>query len=293
MPILNLRIQGIDAAARSNRLKRFDPAALGRGLTPERRNLAYMSVWAVIFMIMQLLSGTQVVLARADALLSQGRVEQAIAHYRELVRIAPDHFQGHNKLGFALLQVGRSQDALATLRRALELEPGNAEAHNNLGLALMQSGRVPDGVASLQRALELQPDYAEAHYNLAHAFTTSGQPSAAAGEFREALRLRPDWPPALGALAWLQATHAEAGVHNPEEAVRLASRAADLSGRRDAAILDALAAAYAAAGRFAEASRTAEAAEALAAGSAPDLAKNIRARLSLYRAGQPLVISGR
>jgi hypothetical protein len=73
-------------------------------------------------------------------------------------------------------------------------------------------------------------------------------------------------------------------LRDPGEAIRLASRAADLSGRRDAYILDVLAAAYAAAGRFTDASRTAEAAEALASGSAPDLAAQIRAHLSLYRA---------
>jgi hypothetical protein len=71
--------------------------------------------------------------------------------------------------------------------------------------------------------------------------------------------------------------------------MKLATRAADLSGRRDVAILDALAASYAAAGRFDEAARTAEAAERLAIESAPHLVANIRARLARYRSGQPLV----
>ena len=71
---------------------------------------------------------------------------------------------------------------------------------------------------------------------------------------------------------------------NPENAVRLASRAAELSGKRDAHILDVLAAAYAVDGRFADAVRTAEAAEAVAAtGSDVDLLAQIRARLSIYR----------
>ena len=189
--------------------------------------------------------------------------------------------------------MGRPQDAVAPLRCALELQPDDPEGHRNLGLALLQAGRSQDAVAALGRALELQPDYPEAHYTLAHAFATVGQPSTAVRQFREALRLRPDWPAALRDLALLHATRAEAGVRDPGEAVRLASRAAELSGRRDASILDALAAAYAAAGRFAEATRTAETAEALAADSAPDLAAQIRAHLNLYRAGQPLVISGR
>lgn len=57
VPILNLSIKLIDRAARSSVLKRFDPAALGRSLTPRQRNLAYMSVWAVVFAIMSAVQG--------------------------------------------------------------------------------------------------------------------------------------------------------------------------------------------------------------------------------------------
>jgi Flp pilus assembly protein TadD len=292
VPILNVMIRAIDRAARSNILSRFDPGALGRALTPGRRNLAFTSAWAAMFAILQILTGGQVTLARADSLMTQGRVEEAIGQYRELVQSEPSHFDGHNKLGFALLQAGRSREALAAIRRAIELQPRNPEAHNNLGLALMQAGQNDEAVVSLQRAVDLKPDYSEGHYNLAHAFTTVGRPGAAVGQFREALRVRPDWTPALASLAWLEATEPDA-VRDPGDAVRLASRAADLSGRRDAQVLDVLAAAYAAAGRFAEASSTAEAAETLAAGSAPDLAAQIRARLDLYRAGQPLMNVGR
>jgi Flp pilus assembly protein TadD len=292
VPILNLMIRGIDRAARSDLLRRFDPGAFCRALTPQRRNLAYTSVWTATFAILQVLTGSQVTLARADSFMTQGRIEEAIGQYRELVQSQPSHFDGRNKLGYALMQVGRSQEALAAIRSAIELQPRNPEAHNNLGLALMQAGRHEDAVASLQHAVELKPDYAEAHYNLAHAFTAAGQPSAAVGQFREALRVRHDWPPALASLAWVEATEAGA-VRNPAEAVSLASRAADLSGQRDAQVLDVLAAAYASAGRFAEATQTAEAALEIAAESAPDLAAQIRERLGVYRAGQPLVVSGR
>jgi Flp pilus assembly protein TadD len=186
------------------------------------------------------------------------------------------------------MRTGRSQEALAAITRAVQLAPQNAEAHNNLGLALMQVGRPRDAVASLRTAAELNPQYAEAHYNLGHALIAAGDPAGAADQFRETLRVRPDWTPALGSLAWLQATE-PAGIRNPGEAIRLASRAADLTGRSDAQVLDVLAAAYAAAGRFADATQTAETAAAIAAQSAPDLALQITERLKAYRAGQPLV----
>ena len=93
----------------------------------------------------------------------------------------------------------------------------------------------------------------------------------------------------MGALAWTELTNGDAGVYDPADAARLATRAAELSQRKDVPILDALAAAYAAAGRFSDATNTAEEAAARADGSAPNLAAGIRERLALYRAGKPLI----
>ena len=58
VPLLNLSIKGIDWAARSRFLHLFDPTTLGRPLAPYQRNLAYMSIWAVVFTVM---SATQAV----------------------------------------------------------------------------------------------------------------------------------------------------------------------------------------------------------------------------------------
>jgi hypothetical protein len=57
VPILNLSVRLIDRAARSKMLQTFDPAAVGRSLTPSRRNLAYMSVWAIVFAVMSAAHG--------------------------------------------------------------------------------------------------------------------------------------------------------------------------------------------------------------------------------------------
>ncbi len=196
VPILNLMIQVIDRVARSNAFKSFDPTAFGKSLTPRRRNLAYMSVWATIFVVIQFLTGTQVALLRADTLLSQGQIDQAIAHYQELVRNKPDNVGGHHNLGGALIQAGRPQDALAPLRRALELQPDNSEVHNNLGVALIQTGQPQDALPPLRRALELQPDNPDAQNNLGWALIQTGQPQDALPPLRRALELQLDNPDA-------------------------------------------------------------------------------------------------
>ena len=57
VPILNLVIRSIDRAARSEALARFDPALMGRALAPRQRHLGYISIWAVVFILMSVAQG--------------------------------------------------------------------------------------------------------------------------------------------------------------------------------------------------------------------------------------------
>src|SRR3989454_2423753 len=57
VPLLNLSITLIDRLARSSPLRALDPAALGPSLVPRRRNLAYMSIWTILFAVMSAVQG--------------------------------------------------------------------------------------------------------------------------------------------------------------------------------------------------------------------------------------------
>jgi Na+-translocating ferredoxin:NAD+ oxidoreductase RnfD subunit len=57
VPLLNLSVKGIDGVARSRWLRALDPAALGRTLAPRSRNLAYISIWVVVFAILSSVQG--------------------------------------------------------------------------------------------------------------------------------------------------------------------------------------------------------------------------------------------
>jgi len=49
VPLLNLTIQRLDRAVRGGWLRRLDPSAIGRTLAPRQRNLAYVTLWALVF----------------------------------------------------------------------------------------------------------------------------------------------------------------------------------------------------------------------------------------------------
>ena len=191
VPFLNVAIQAIDRAARSNPLKRFDPAALGRALTPRRRNLAYMTIWVALFTAMQWQTGTGATLARADSLKDQGRMDEAIARYREFAKTDPDHFEGQRKLAAALLETGHLADAMPPLRRAVDLQPNSAAAQYSLGYALLQSREFDQAQEHFQRALALDSNYATAQYGLGLALWAGGKHDQAIQSFREGVRR---WP---------------------------------------------------------------------------------------------------
>jgi Flp pilus assembly protein TadD len=214
------------------------------------------------------------------ALLRTGRAREAVAPLQRVASLHSGTPEAHRNLGVALMRSGQIDAAVGSLQRAVQLQPDHADAHNALGEVLIQAARFPEAVTTLKRAVELNPAHPEAHYNLANALATLGQPKAAQAEFREAVRLKPDWPLALASLAGLEAMSPE--VRDAEDALRLATRAADLTGRRDPYILMMLARAQATAGRFVDATRTAEEAHSLAPAS--HLAAQISADLVLYRA---------
>jgi len=92
----------------------------------------------------------------------------------------------------------------------------------------------------------------------------------------------------MNSLAWLLATHKENKFRNPEEAIRLAERACELTNYKDTGLVDTLAAAYAAAGRFSDAVATAEKAIKLADSTDnKERAGKIQNRLELYKLGKP------
>ena len=102
--------------------------------------------------------------------------------------------------------------------------------------------------------------------------------------------MNPDRVEALNATAWILAT--VEGLDTPDTLppVQLAQRACELTGYRQPAVLDTLAAAYASARRFADAARAAQRAHSLASQAGEEaLAADIGRRLALYRSRLPYV----
>jgi len=131
----------------------------------------------------------------ASSLNSKGQTDDAIATYEQALRLQPEYPEAHYNLANALLAEGKRDNvdrAVAHFQRALQSMPASADVHNNLGIALMGGGKVADAVGEFRKAIELEPDSAKAHRNLGDALTTMGARAEGIEHLRRALALEPN-----------------------------------------------------------------------------------------------------
>ena len=95
--------------------------------------------------------------------------------FRRALDVTRDNWLVHDNLGVILTQAGKMQEAMQHLEQAVRIKPDFAEAHYNLGTALSQVGRIDEAIAHYEQALRIKPDFAEAHYNLGNALTRLGR----------------------------------------------------------------------------------------------------------------------
>ncbi len=100
------------------------------------------------------------------ALAQAGKLEEAIGHFEQTLRLKPDYAPASYNLGRALAQQGRIRAAIPYFEQAVRLQPNDAGAHNNLANALAETDRLSEAVQHYEEALRLRPDSAEARANL-------------------------------------------------------------------------------------------------------------------------------
>jgi len=125
------------------------------------------------------------------ALHHQGKIQEAIAHYTEALRIKPEYAEAHNNLGFVLAQQGKIQEAIAHYTEALRIKPDYPTAHTNLGIILAQQGRNQEAITHFVEALRIKPEYAEAHFSLGLVYLRMGDKRLAVGEYKILEKINP------------------------------------------------------------------------------------------------------
>ncbi len=120
---------------------------------------------------------------------AQGEYRRAIAIYRELLSVAPQHVRARNNIALLLDQNGDHEEALHELRLCLRTEPNNPQVLVNRGGVLGSLGRYSEAEADLRRALDFDSTNPEAHFNLGLLMSRRGLWGEALPHLRRSIEL--------------------------------------------------------------------------------------------------------
>ena len=206
--------------------------------------------------------------ALAWFLKDDGRFSDAIIHFEKAIRLDPQNSWSYRGLGLTLLKMGRASDAVPPLLKAVEVDPQNSVIKDDLNQAIYSSDRETGAVSNL--------------------LATALSDSAGFGHFLEAVQSDTNHVILINNVAWSFATYPDPKLRNGKYAVRLATRACEMTGFKSTFCVGTLGVAYAEVSRFDEAVSSAQLACSLAsAAGQTDILKKNQDFLELFRSHQP------
>lgn len=256
---------------------------------------------------------------------SKGNMDKAEECYLQVVNLTPDRSLPAGNLGYVRVLQGRPEEAREALRPHLSDPYVHWSVPAAWGMSLLHEGRAREAIPYLEQSLRRRPGDRRLMLELQCAFFETGQSKAAReigrnlarvtgetcmtyasllhhyvdhwrhgargyawGYFERFVEKQPGNVQLLNNVAWLAATDEKTSPEIAKRAVVFAERAAELAKGTSASVLDTLGVVQASAGNFDAAKNAGIQAMALAKRNGDlVLAGEIRARVQLYRAGQP------
>jgi tetratricopeptide (TPR) repeat protein len=140
------------------------------------------------------LATPQATFERGVESLKAGRLEEAEAAFRRVLKEGGREPYVYNNLAIVHQQQGRHAEAIAECREAIRLDAAYPAPRVVMGGSLLALGRTAEAVTTLEAAVKLLPKERLPREQLARAYERAGRPAAAIEQYRAMRDAAPDDP---------------------------------------------------------------------------------------------------
>lgn len=113
--------------------------------------------------------------------------------YTQAIEAVDNNYVAHLLLARVLSDEDKPNEAIEHYKQVIRIKPDYVEVYNEIGLALVVQGKFSEAIEYYNEALRLNPNYFEAHLNIAVALSYQGQYDKAKQHYKQALRIRSDF----------------------------------------------------------------------------------------------------
>jgi len=152
-----------------------------------------------------------------------GQYQMAIENYDEAIRVNPDDAEAYHAKGNIYLGLGQHQKAVENLSKAIALKPDNPAIYYNRGTAYIHLAQYQQAIADYSKAVALNPAYFDAYNNRAFIYLRLGRYQQAVEDYSQAIRLKPDYADAYNnrGFVHLLTGNMEAGCRDAHQACNM------------------------------------------------------------------------
>jgi len=145
-------------------------------------------------------AGAREQLQKGKELYNKDQDEEAVAAFKEALRLDSNLAEAHFRLGLGYESLGKREEAEGEYKKAVEAykkyfeeHRDDAEAHYALGQTYANLGQYSEAIREYREATKLKSDDPDMYYDLGVAHTKLAQYDAAVAAFSKSLEIEPDY----------------------------------------------------------------------------------------------------
>jgi tetratricopeptide (TPR) repeat protein len=155
------------------------------------------------------LGGIMIMMLGTLAWIQVGYWSTSIDLYQHAVDVTDNNDVAHNNLGAAFFNAGKVDKAIFHFVEAMRIMPGLAAAHANLNKTFGAHENIDNAIAEMQRLIALYPNLPALQYNLGNLYRDKGEFDRAIYYYEKALVYKPDFIQAINNLAGIYVMRAD------------------------------------------------------------------------------------